>query len=384
MKKPNPNFVVQPTPSTHFTHRGNGSEEMNFGAVAEYGDIVPNDRLYIHNRAHPPLIDIATWRLEITGSALTRPRSLSYDEILALPPVTLRRTLDCGVNCRAFFPKVSPYKSLTWLPIGWTQWHFGAVGTADWTGVRVKDVLDAAGVGRAANARFTGLDSIRVESGRMPYSQVISMEKVLASDTILAYRMNGEELPVDHGYPVRALFSGWGGNTAVKWLGSIEVSAEPLPLSHFQENQTLVGPDYPEPSLLTVGPVRSALELAENATILPGDHTLHGRAWSGAGAIDRVDVCLERLIAQDTWAPVWDPPWREAKLLNRSEPMIWVRFEVTWEGAEPGHYRLMTRATDEEGRTQPRPEDMIWNEHGVGYNGHAPLELSVLPLSEMP
>jgi DMSO/TMAO reductase YedYZ molybdopterin-dependent catalytic subunit len=384
MKKRNPNFVVQPTPSTHFTHRGNGSEEMNFGAAAEHGDIIPSDRLFIHNRAEPPGIDVAAWRLEIKGSAVPKPCSLRYEDLLALPQVTLRRTLDCGVNFRAFFPRVAPYKSLAWLPIGWTQWHFGAVGAIDWGGVRVSDVLHAAGAGRAANARFTGLDRIGLETGSQGYAQAIPIEKVLAPDTILATHMNGQVLPVDHGYPVRAFFSGWGGNTCVKWLGSIEVSAEPLPLTHFQENQTLVGPDYPKPALLTVGPVRSALYLAENATIQPGDQTLHGRAWSGAGAIDRVDVRLERLIAPDTWAPVWDSPWREATLLGRSEPMIWVEFEVLWEGAAPGHYRLMTRAKDKEGRTQPRPEDMIWNEHGVGYNGHAPLEVSVLPLSEMP
>ncbi|APR82427.1 Putative sulfite oxidase [Minicystis rosea] len=383
MKKLDPNFVVQTTSSEHFTHRGHGAEEMNFGPVAEYGDLVPNERTYIHNRARPPRIDIAAWRLEVTGSAVSKPRSFSYAELLALPQVTLRRTLDCNANCRAFFPKVSPYESLKWMPIGRTQWHFGAVGTSDWTGVRVKDVLDAAGVGRAANAKFTALDSIRVKSRELPYSQVIDIDKVLASDTILAHRMNGDVLPIDHGHPIRALFSGWTGNTAVKWLGSIEVSVEPLPLTYFQENQTIVGPDYRERELLTVGPVRSAPELDEDTTLQPGPQTLHGRAWSGAGAIARVDVCLEQLVAQDRWTPVWSPVWREAKLLSRPEPMVWVRFEVPWDDAEPGRYRLMTRATDTEGRTQPRPEDVVWNEHGVGYNGHAPVELSVVPLRKI-
>ena len=384
MKKPEPNFVVQSTPSTYFTSRGNGSHEMNFGTVAEYGETIPNDRLFIHNRARPPQIDISTWRLEVTGTGVSRPRSFTYQEILALPSVTLRRTLDCGVNFRAFFPKVSPYKSLTWLPIGWTQWHFGAVGATDWTGVRMKEVLDAAGLGHAANARFTSLDAVAVEGGKLPYSQVISMEKILENDTLLAYGMNGADLPIDHGYPVRAVFSGWGGNTAVKWLGSIEVSAEPLPLTHFQQNQVLAGPDFPEPVLPAAGPVRSALELNENITILPGDHTLYGRAWSGAGAITRVDVCLERMIAPDTWAPVWTPHWREATLLNKAEPLIWVRFEVSWSKAVPGQYRLMTRATDDKGRSQPRAEDMVWNTHGIAYNGAAPLEVTVLPLSDMP
>ncbi|MFZ6183641.1 molybdopterin-dependent oxidoreductase [Nannocystis pusilla] len=382
--KPSPNYVVQPTPSNYFISRGNGSEEMNFGAAQEYGDFVPNDRMYIHSRAAPPKLDVADWRLEVGGSAVAKPRSFTYGELLALPAVTLRRVLDCGVNCRAFFPKVSPYKSVKWLPVGWTQWHFGAVGATEWTGVRVKDVLAAVGLGPAANARFTSLDSIATSAGQLPYSQVIALDKVLADDTLLAYGMAGAPLPVDHGFPLRAVFSGWGGNSAVKWLGRIEVAKEPLPLSHFQRNQVLAGPDYPEEILATVGPVRSALELAEGLTLSPGDQTLHGRAWSGAGAIEEVDVCIERQIAPNRWSPVWDPPWRAAKLLHKAEPMMWVRFEVLWKGAEPGRYRLMTRAADDAGRVQPRPEAMVWNQHGLGYNGHAPLELSVSPRANMP
>jgi DMSO/TMAO reductase YedYZ molybdopterin-dependent catalytic subunit len=245
----------------------------------------------------------------------------------------------------------------------------------------VKDVLAAVGLGRAVDVRFTALDSIELEGGRRPYAQVIPIEHALAEETLLVYRMNGEALPRDHGHPVRVLFAGWGGNTAVKWLGSIEVSADPLPLTDFQKNEQIVGPDHPEPRLLTVGPVRSAIELDAESTLRPGDHALHGRAWSGAGAIARVEVCVEREIAPGTWAPAWDPPWRGARLLHEARPMSWVRFEVAWEGVEPGYYRLMSRATDAAGRTQPRPEDVVWNQHGIGYDGHAPLEVAVLPLS---
>jgi len=383
-KQPSPNFVVQPTPSTYFTTRGNGSEEMNFGAVGEYGETVPNDRFYIHSRAAAPEVDIATWRLHVGGSALAHPRAFTYDELRAFKPVTIRRTLDCGVNCRAFFPKVSPYQSTKWLPVGWTQWHFGAVGAAEWTGTRVKDLLAAAGLGAAANVRFTSLDAIVTDIGLLPYAQVIASDKALADDTLLVYGMNGEPLPIDHGYPVRVLFSGWGGNSSVKWVGRIEAAKEPLPGSHFQVNQVMAGPDYPEAMLGTVGPVRSAFELAENITIQPGDHTLHGRAWSGAGAIDHVDVCIEREVAQGRWVPIWGDSWRTAKLLHKAEPLMWVRFEIDWQHAEPGRYRLMTRATDDAGRTQPRPRDVIWNQHGLGYHGHAPLELSVLPMSNFP
>ncbi|MBZ5711908.1 hypothetical protein [Nannocystis pusilla] len=95
-------------------------------------------------------------------------------------------------------------------------------------------------------------------------------------------------------------------------------------------------------------------------------------------------MCIEQEVAPGRWFPIWDPSWRTATLLHKPEPMMWVRFEVAWENAAPGRYRLMTRATDDAGRTQPRPEDVVWNQHGLGYGGHAPLELSVLPLTNFP
>jgi hypothetical protein len=126
------------------------------------------------------------------------------------------------------------------------------------------------------------------------------------------------------------------------------------------------------------------MELDADMTVDPGDITLRGRAWSGAGAIDRVDVTIEKLVAPDTWRPVWNPAWREAQLLGKPEPLMWVRFEVPWPKVEPGRYRVMSRARDSAGNVQPRPEDVLWNQQGLGYNGHAPLEIAVLPPGAMP
>jgi DMSO/TMAO reductase YedYZ molybdopterin-dependent catalytic subunit len=348
-----------------------------------YGDTIPNDRFYIHNRAHPPEIDRRMWRLKLTGDALTHPRSFTYEELLALPQVTVRRTLDCGANCAAFFPKLPPSGADNrWLPVGYTQWHFGAVGAAEWTGVRAKDVLAAAGVDHPVDVKFTGLDNISTAAGVVHYSEVIPADKVLTDDTLLVYRMNGQDLPVDHGYPLRLFPSGWGANTAVKWLGEIEASKQPIPVTGPQTNQVLRGPAYPTPIRPTVGRVRSAIEHDPEITLVPGNITLRGRAWSGAGAIDRVDVAVERLVTPGRW--VSEMPWRQAKLLSTPEPLMWVRFEVPWQGAKPGQYRVMSRARDKAGNVQPRPEDVVWNQHGLGYNGHFPLDVIVLPHSDMP
>ena len=385
-------FVVQPTPSWYFVHRENGSEEMMWGPVGQaalhgpvhgYGDTIPNDRFYIHNRARPPAIDRLTWRLRVTGDAITRPRSFSFAELLMLPQVTVRRTLDCGANCAAFFPKLPPSGADDrWLPVGYTQWHFGAVGAAEWTGVRVRDVLAAAGVDHAMEVKFTALDDISTAEGTVHYTEVLTADKVLQDDTLLVHRMNGEDLPVDHGYPIRLLVSGWGGNTQVKWVGEIEASKDPIPVTGPQTNQVLTGPAYPTPVRPTVGRVRSAIEHNPEMTLLPGDIMLRGRAWSGAGAIKHVHVAVEKLVKPGQW--VSEMPWREAKLLSPPEPLMWVRFEVPWPGATPGQYRVMSRATDEAGDVQPPPEDVVWNQHGLGYNGYAPLDLIVLPSSDMP
>ncbi|MCW2916217.1 MAG: putative sulfite oxidase [Actinomycetia bacterium] len=388
------NNVIQPTPSWYFIHRENGSEEMKWGPVGRavfdgevgYGEFIPNDRFYIHNRARPPNIDRRTWRLKLTGDAITRPRSFTFEELLALPQVTLRRTLDCGANCSAFYPKLPPTGADNrWLPVAFTQWHFGAVGAAEWTGVRVKDVLAAAGADHPMDVKLTGLDVISSPSfpnGKGNYSEVIPADTVLKDDTLLVYRMNGSDLPIDHGYPLRLLVSGWGGNIQVKWLGEIQASKQPIPVTGPAKNQVLTGPGYPKPVRPTVGRVRSAIEHSPDLTLMPGDITLHGRAWSGAAAIEGVDVAVERLVMPGRW--VSQMPWRPAKLLSTPEPLLWVRFEVLWPGVKPGQYRVMSRAKDKAGNIQPRPEDVVWNQHGLGYNGHYPLDLIVVPAGDMP
>jgi len=397
--KPAPNYVAQwvleDTPSRYFIWRGPGSREMSFATVCEMGDLVPNDRFYVHNRALPPSVNVATWSLAISGDGVTEPQSFTYAQLTdpaRFEPVTLRRVLDCGANGRSFFPPLPTPDTGAWLPVGFTEWQYGAMGAAEWTGVRLRDVLDACGVNGAVQIMCTGLDQIAVQAdgGGAPflsnYQHLIPIDKALADDTLLVYRMNGETLPVDHGYPLRAFFSGWGGNTAVKWLGSIEVSKTALPVPITQANQILTGPDYQPPVVPTVQNPKSAFELAWGATLMttatPSQITLSGRAWSADATVTGVDVCIEQMLP-DGWTPVWSPQWQPATLSSTPEPGMWVRFTIPWT-AQPGRYRLSSRASDDQGNVQPAPEDVRWNQIGLHYNGYVRHPVEVLPMSTMP
>jgi len=394
-----PNYVAQwvleDTPSRYFIWRGPGSREMSFATVSDLGDVVPNERFYIHNRALPPSLNAARWALSISGDGVSKPQSFKYAQLTdpaQFEPVTIRRVLDCGANGRSFFPKLPTPNTGKWLPVGFTEWQYGTMGAAEWTGVRLRDVLNACGLDGAVQIRLTGLDQIMVqaEDGGAPfmshYQHLIPIEKALDDDTLLVYRMNGQTLPVDHGYPLRAFFSGWGGNTAVKWLGSIDVSRTELPVPITQVNQVLIGPDYPEPKIPTVQNPKSAFELPWGATLMttatPNTFVLSGRAWSANATITGVGVCIEQMTPEG-WKPVWSPEWRAAALASKPEPKMWVRFTISWT-AQPGQYRLMSRATDDQGETQPAAEDVPWNQLGLHYNGIVRHPVQVLPMSTMP
>jgi DMSO/TMAO reductase YedYZ molybdopterin-dependent catalytic subunit len=392
---PVPNYVakwlVEDAASHRFIWRGPGSREMNFATVADLGDVVPNDRFYVHNRAMPPSISTSSWTLTISGDAVEAPLVLTYAQLTdpaKLAPVTIRRVLDCGANGRSFFTKYPPAPQTWPLPVGFTEWTYGTMGAADWTGVRLRDVLRAAGLADdATDIMLTGLDQIMVQdatTGKMfaaPYQHVIPIAKALEDDTLLVYEMNGATLPVDHGYPVRAFFSGWGGNTAVKWLGAIQVSKQPIAPPITQINQVLAGPAYPTPVVPTVQNPKSAFELGWGATLMAGAVTLSGRAWSADATITGVEVCIEQL-GPNGWTQL-GAGWQPATLLATPEPKTWVRFAIPWT-AQPGAYRLSARATDDAGNVQPAPEDVPWNQHGLHYNGWVRHPVTVLPMSNMP
>jgi DMSO/TMAO reductase YedYZ molybdopterin-dependent catalytic subunit len=233
-----------------------------------------------------------------------------------------------------------------------TAWGRGAIGTAEWTGVRLRDLLEPAGITPGArDVMPEGLDAIR---GRRP----MPLAKALAEDTLVALAMNGEVLPPDHGYPARVVVPGWLGAASIKWVGRIQVSARPLHVPWNTEDYVLIGPDHPPQGSshgapITGIPVASLVELPWPARLQLEPQVIRGRAFAGENQV----AAVEYRIDQGTW--------QEALVRPPQMPAAWVRWQFNW-SPEPGDHVIRVRATDDKGGTQP--DTVPWNDLGYCYN----------------
>ena len=337
----------KPTPDASFLSVPNGERanaETRLGRRPGY--LTPIHAFYVRNHSPSPVIDARTWRLRLEGDGLAREVCLSLTDLAAFAPTTRIRAIECAGNARTFFERDYGRQA------GNAQWQRGAIGVAEWTGVRLADVLAWAGVREdAVDVLPEGLDAGR-------FGRPLPIAKALAEDTLIALSMNGEPLPIDHGAPARLIVSGWLGAASVKWLGRIEVARRRLYTHWNTRDYTLAGPDYPAQAPadgipVTVMPVMSFIDLDWPGHMSAGTTRLHGRAFSGEGRVARVDVSID------------DGPWQAAELGDINQPAAWVCWSLVWQ-ATPGTHEIRVRATDEQGHCQP--ESVPWNDHGVLYN----------------
>ncbi|MGW6856031.1 sulfite oxidase [Streptomyces xanthophaeus] len=334
--------TVKPLPPELFTLRGTNAE-TNFAALRGTGPLTPVDRFFVRNHTVTPRIAADGWRLRVWGDALAGgPVEFSYDRLRSFPAVERTLFIECAGNGRSF------YTTQQGQQVSGTAWTLGAIGVARWRGVRLSDVLRRAGVTRrAVDVLPRGLDDEVVTNGvnlgrvRRP----LPASKAL-DDVILAYEMNGEPLPPDHGGPVRVVVPDWIGISSVKWVGDIEVSGQPLYTPWNTDLYRLFGPDQPAQGSapLTRQTLKSAFELELGATV-PVHRTrlLTGRSWSGAAPVHRVEVSTDG-----------GARWQRARLHDAPRRGNWVRWSVPWTPRTTGTTALLARATDATGRTQPQ------------------------------
>jgi DMSO/TMAO reductase YedYZ molybdopterin-dependent catalytic subunit len=331
--------IVKPLPPELFEVYG-ANAETRWEALSGQGYLTPVDRFFVRNHTSTPDIDVNTWRLRLLGTGLRRPAEFGYRELRALPSESVTAFIECAGNGRSL------YTSQQGQQVSGTPWKLGAIGVARWRGVRLSTLLARAGLTRrAVDVLPSGLDADYVTGGvnlgkvRRP----LPVDKAL-DDVLVAYEMNGQPLPPDHGFPARLVVPSWIGIASIKWLGSIEVSETPLVSPWNTQLYRLVGPAYPtEGTVVTRQVVKSAFELPRDAVLAAGRrHVLRGRSWSGNGRIRKVDVSVD---GGNTWHP--------AKPTSQASELGWLQWEFPWRPKAPGAYTLRARATDVTGAQQP-------------------------------
>ncbi|MEV6491335.1 sulfite oxidase [Actinoplanes sp. NPDC051633] len=330
--------IVKPLPAELFTVLGTNAE-TRWSALRDVGHLVPLDRFFVRNHTSTPIIDPQTWRLEVTGSGLRGgPVSFSLADLQRLPSETTVTAVECAGNGRSY------YTTQQGQTVSGTAWRLGAIGVARWRGVRLSHVLRRAGLShRAVDVQPVGLDPDYVTGGVNlgPVRRPLPVRKAL-DDVLLAYEMNGEPLPPDHGAPVRVLVPGWIGIASIKWVGRIEVSDRPLFSPWNTQCYRLFGEGYPaDGQPFDEQVVKSAFELDEGAVFTAGRrHRLTGRSWSAHGPIRKIEVSTDG-----------GATWRRARPVGPGAG--WQRWALDWTPRTEGPAELLARATDVRGNTQP-------------------------------
>ncbi|KAJ0068551.1 hypothetical protein NL108_009660, partial [Boleophthalmus pectinirostris] len=342
--------------------------------------VTPNLFFFKRNHLPVPRVDPKTYKLQIEIPGPTGERggglSLSLDELKnKFPKHTVTATIQCAGNRRSDMHKVKNVKGL--------NWGIGAIGNATWSGAKLRDVLLAAGytsddANWARHVQFEGLDQ---DVGGTTYGASIPLRKAVSEDgdCLLAYEMNGEELPLDHGFPIRVIVPGTVGARNVKWLGKIIIS-DVESSSHWQQNDYKgFSPctdwdtvDYKTAPAIQELPIQSAITVpADGATVDRSDEevTLKGYAWSGGGReVVRVDVSIDG-----------GKTWKIAQLKSSDKPQddvvttappgqawAWKLWELTVPlPADTEEMEVVCKAVDSSYNMQPDSILPIWNLRGV-------------------
>jgi DMSO/TMAO reductase YedYZ molybdopterin-dependent catalytic subunit len=325
--------------------------EMPFSRLD--GFLTPTKSFYVRTHFPIPAINRDAWWLYVEGE-VEKPFAINYEQLITLESLTAPVTLECAGNNRNFLePEVKG-----------VQWRLGAVGTAEWTGVALSTLLDRAIP--KPNAREVILEGAdcgmlgdpKSPPGELRFARSILLEKA-RRDVLLAYKMNGCDLPPEHGFPLRAIVPGWYAMASVKWLQRIIVTDRPftgyyqtIDYAYWQRTEYAHwqrGEEIAELTPITELQVKAQIARPAEGEIVPANSAVcvRGAAWACNSEISKVELSTDG-----------GATWNEAKLVGESRPNAWRFWEFVWQTpSQAGRQTLMARATDSRGTTQPLHRD---------------------------
>ena len=320
--------------------------------------LTPADQFYVRTHGPRPQVEPDTYRLLVRG-LVRNPLELGLAELLGrFEQHTLTATLVCAGNRRNELATVRPLCNEI-------LWGADAIGTGRWRGVRLSDVLNAAGLGAGArHVAFVGLDRTRVDGAVAPFGASIPLEKALSPEVLLVHTMNDAPLTREHGFPLRVLVPGYVGARSVKWLHTITVQREPS-TNYFQAKDYKVFPpevtaetvDWSRGEPLSDIALNSAICSPRERQVLPAAATVvQGYAIAGEVPVHRVELSVD---GGASWTP--------AALTGPTERWAWRFWEATLD-LPRGDREITVRAWDAVGRTQPAEMGALWNFKGYANN----------------
>jgi DMSO/TMAO reductase YedYZ molybdopterin-dependent catalytic subunit len=311
--------------------------------------VTPGKHLFVRNNGRPPAlseIDPEAWTLQIGGESAQRDATLSMGELKSqFEHHTYQLQLECGGNGRSEFVP----------PASGNQWSTGAIGCPEWTGVRLRDVLDYVGVrDDAVYVAYYGADlHASGDPTKAPISRGVPIAKALEDESLIAWAMNGEDIPHMNGHPLRLMISGWPGSVSGKWLRKIvirdrvhdgpkmtgtsyRVPCQPVaPGSEVPEDQMCIIESMPVKSLITFP--KSGIEHAAAKKL-----AVRGHAWAGDLKVTEVHVSND-----------FGATWQQAALESPANRFAWQHWQAELGFPRSGYYEIWARATDSAGRSQP-------------------------------
>ena len=309
--------------------------------------ITPNSKMFIRNNGRiPEDIDVNNWTLTIDGESVKKEKTYMLSELKSkFKQHTYQLTLECGGNGRSEF---NP-------PAKGNQWTIGAVHCATWTGIRLKDLLEDVGIKN--NAVYIGYHSadthLSGDPSKEPISRGAPMGKALQDETLLAFKMNGKDIPLAHGYPLRLVAGGWPASVSGKWVNRISIrnkehdgtkmkgTAYRIPKNPVAPGDKVKDEDM---KIIESMPVKSLITFPKSGGILKKGKnvTIRGHAWAGELEVAKMEYSID-----------FGASWTVCNLEKPANRLAWQHFSAKIDLPQKGYYEIWAKATDSQGKAQP-------------------------------